>query len=87
MTEPTENEEINEELSTDELKNVAGGGMGLDRLGTQFSTGSGPQPNVQQSSNPFTQSSNTSDEPSIRMGKLTSKWVGELTSKGGIQEL
>ena len=43
MTDPKENEEINEELSTDELKDVAGGGMGLDRLGTQFS---------QQSSNP-----------------------------------
>ena len=24
------------ELSMDELKDVAGGGMGLDRLGTQF---------------------------------------------------
>ena len=36
MADPKENEEINEELSMDELKDVAGGGMGLDRLGTQF---------------------------------------------------
>ena len=29
MTEPKENEEINEELSTDELKSVSGGLLGL----------------------------------------------------------
>ena len=30
---------IDKELSIDELKDVSGGGMGLDRLGTQKTTG------------------------------------------------
>ena len=34
------------ELSMDELKDVAGGGMGLDRLGTQKVKGVGPTDDV-----------------------------------------
>ena len=36
----------NNELSMDELKDVAGGGMGLDRLGTQKVKGVGPTDDV-----------------------------------------
>ena len=35
----SENNTDNKELSMDELKDVAGGGMGLDRLGTQKAKG------------------------------------------------
>ena len=67
MTNPKENEEINEELSIDELKSVSGGLNLSNRGGTISNTGRVPQPNVQQSSNPFTQSSNTSVELDVQV--------------------
>ena len=38
MTDPTENEEINEELSTDELKTVIGGSWSMDQEGSAHYT-------------------------------------------------
>ena len=67
MADPKENEEINEELSIDELKSVSGGLnlSGTIRPGRVVNRIS--EPNVQQSSNPFTQSSNTNDEPEFQV--------------------